>query len=152
MIYLNLSGVLEKETKENVPFENLRVNFDQFCAIVAEFKSNQESEHLLHRDGSDSVDGGPSLPSELLGIPTSSFNSSTLVSQANCASIPIAESAMGSKDPETVSCMRHCITSDSACSNSAWAFASVSQAVTWFSSVLSILTSLCKFLGISTTH
>ncbi|XP_052125253.1 uncharacterized protein LOC113205886 isoform X3 [Frankliniella occidentalis] len=39
---LRSAGVLEKEAKENVPFENLRVNFDQFCAIVAEFKTNQE--------------------------------------------------------------------------------------------------------------
>ena len=39
---LRTAGVLEKEAKENVPFENLRVNFDQFCAIVSEFKSPQE--------------------------------------------------------------------------------------------------------------
>ncbi|KAJ1520862.1 hypothetical protein ONE63_003948 [Megalurothrips usitatus] len=39
---LRSAGVLEKEAKENVSFENLQVNFDQFCAIVAEFKSNQE--------------------------------------------------------------------------------------------------------------
>lgn len=41
-----VSGVLGREVKD-IPLEQLNVNFEQFCAIVAEFKCCESETHRL---------------------------------------------------------------------------------------------------------
>jgi hypothetical protein len=43
---LVIAGVLGREVKD-IPLEQLNVNFEQFCAIVAEFKCYESEAHKL---------------------------------------------------------------------------------------------------------
>jgi len=46
MRVLLIAGVLGREVKD-IPLEQLNVNFEQFCAIVAEFKCYESEAHKL---------------------------------------------------------------------------------------------------------
>ncbi|KAK3920243.1 Fumipyrrole biosynthesis protein C [Frankliniella fusca] len=137
------AGVLEKEAKENVPLENLRVNFDQFCAIVAEFKTNQESEHFLFQNTLvSSGDGDHGLSPE----PSYELSKSGVAS-SRPASVSV-EGFLTNSSSESAYCLATGTASDSTCEGLASGSASLSGAgTTWCNSILSYLTSLCKVLG-----
>ncbi|KAE8744999.1 hypothetical protein FOCC_FOCC008411 [Frankliniella occidentalis] len=138
-----LAGVLEKEAKENVPFENLRVNFDQFCAIVAEFKTNQESEHFLFKDTCVLIGGGD----HGLASQPSYEPSKSVVTSSRPASISV-EGLVTNSSSESANCEAAGTASDSTCGGLASGSASLSGAGTnWCNSILSYLTSICAVLA-----
>lgn len=44
---LFVSGLLGKEVNNDIPYDRITVNFDQFCSIVAEFKMRESESRKL---------------------------------------------------------------------------------------------------------